>query len=333
MRLSTILFLFSACLLCATPATSQPPKTVLVPPTLTARMEADEHEHSFTVRFLLRNNTDRDVEVEYGRGRSGLEVVPRFHLMDRSYRVINPPTYLGPARRSMRPDLLRIPARKEVLYGTFTMGYPRLRQGQEAEVEFEGVIRFRELELTLRTEPLRLKIPGPMDPGKPIISGRDQQQAGGSPGQWVQSENDDLAIRLSVKTPRIAATDNISLIAQIRNNTAGPLTILRPFGDPYDAASVFIKIWGKDGRIAYVGPEFDYVLDGTSFVTIGPGEIVTDTLELSNDHFAGIDQAGTYTLRYDYRYDGVWDETVAKEGVKNIWRGSICSREVKIRKE
>ena len=107
---------------------------------------------------------------------------------------------------------------------------------------------------------------------------------------------------------------------------------MRPFGE-LEAEGYYLKIWGKDGRVEYTGPELDYDLDASAFVTLGAGETVTDTLELSHDNFAGIDQAGSYTLRFDYRYDGTWDETVAREGVKDIWRGWMCSREVTIVKE
>ena len=331
MRLSTILALCSACLLCVATASSQPPDADAVSPTLTARMEADGHGHSFTVRFFLKNNTDRDVDVEYGKGRSGLEVVPRFYLKDRSYRVINPPTYLGPSNRALRPDLMRIPAGKEVLYGTFTMGYPPLLPRELREIEFEGVINFPKPNLTLRTEPVRLTLPAPMRSGK-AITGDDPSQVAGSPGQWVTSDDGDLSIRLSVKSPRIAAKENISLIVQIRNNETHPVTVLRPFGD-HEAQGFYLKIWGKNGRIKYAGPEFDYDLDARDFITLGPGEIVTDTLEVSSDFFAGVDQAGTYTLRFDYRYDGGWDKKVGLKGAKYIWRGWICTREVSVERE
>ena len=107
---------------------------------------------------------------------------------------------------------------------------------------------------------------------------------------------------------------------------------MRPFGE-LEAEGYYLKIWGKDGRIKYTGPELDYDLDAKAFVTLGAGETVTATLEVTTDFFAGLDQAGTYTLRFDYRYDGTWDETVAREGVKNIWRGWMCSREVSLERE
>jgi hypothetical protein len=75
MKLTTLV-LSGACMLWTTRGTSQPPKPDAVTPTVTAHIEVDEHKHSLTVRFFLKNNTDRDAEVEYGRGRSGLEVVP-----------------------------------------------------------------------------------------------------------------------------------------------------------------------------------------------------------------------------------------------------------------
>ena len=167
---------------------------------------------------------------------------------------------------------------------------------------------------------------------EPIRKGDGQPRTASSPGQWVTSDNGDLSIRLSVKSPRIAAKENISLVAQIRNNGTSPVTVLRPFGE-LEAEGFYLKIWGKDGRIKYTGPQLDYDLDAKAFVTLGAGEIVTDTLEVSADNFAGIDQAGLYTLRFDYRYDGTWDETVAREGVKDIWRGWMCSREVQKRKD
>lgn len=73
--------------------------------------------------------------------------------------------------------------------------------------------------------------------------------------------------------------------------------------------------------------------DASEFVTLGANEIVTDTLELPVRHFAGTDEAGTYTLRYDYAYFGTWDKKVASAGVKGIWHGAMCSREIQLQKK
>ena len=163
MRVPTVvLFLGSACLLSANLASGQPSEGVPAKSSLAARMVVDEHEHCFTVRFFLKNDSDRDVEVTYGRGGSGLEVVPVFRLGGSGDVYITPPTYLRPASRALRPDVMPIPAGKEILYGTFTMGYPPVER--EREEKLSAVIHFKELKATLRTEPQRLKIPAPKQP-------------------------------------------------------------------------------------------------------------------------------------------------------------------------
>jgi len=97
---------------------------------LRARLEVVTHEHCFVVTFRLRNVTDEERRVETGRGGQGLTNVPR--LMVRAavrgsvFLRVTPATWLGPSRRSMGPDYVRIPAGKEVVYGRFTLGYERL---------------------------------------------------------------------------------------------------------------------------------------------------------------------------------------------------------------
>ena len=80
------------------------------------------------------------------------------------------------------------------------------------------------------------------------------------PGEWVTSDDGDLSLRLRVKSALLATQDSIFVIAAIRNNTARPVTILRPFGDHYLAEAGQIKIWGEQGRIEYIGPVPDYDL-------------------------------------------------------------------------
>ncbi|MCY2967133.1 MAG: hypothetical protein NT069_26430, partial [Planctomycetota bacterium] len=157
-------------------------------------------------------------------------------------------------------------------------------------------------------------------------------QAPDSPGEWVDSDNGDLSLRLRVKSGRLATQDSIVVIAAIRNNRQGPVTILRPFGDQYEARASGLKIWSEQGRVKYTGPTWDYDLNKTAFITLVAEEIVTDTLELPVRDFLETGKAGRYTLRYDYAYRGTWDKKVADEGVKGIWHGTICSREVPLKK-
>lgn len=129
---------------------------------LTARMEVTNHEQGFAVRFFIKNDGDQDTEVVYGRGGMGMSVVPQFQLGD---LTITPATYLRPGRRAMNPDKKAIPAGKEILYGTFMMGYPlELEQGLRPDKtpmgqKITGSIRFAQSKITLKTEPQWLKRP------------------------------------------------------------------------------------------------------------------------------------------------------------------------------
>src|SRR5262245_20735381 len=49
-----------------------------------------------------------------------------------------------------------VPAGKEILYGTFTMGYPPTEKARTEKLI--AVIQFKELKATLRTEPQELNI-------------------------------------------------------------------------------------------------------------------------------------------------------------------------------
>ena len=102
-------------------ATGQPPE-----PPITGRIEIVPHEFCFTVRFYLENHGSQDVRIEYGQGHEGLTNVPNFYLtLDNSASMtISPPVYRWPQFRHMRPDIKIVPAKKETLYGEFTMGWP-----------------------------------------------------------------------------------------------------------------------------------------------------------------------------------------------------------------
>ncbi|MCE9554689.1 MAG: hypothetical protein K8T91_15135 [Planctomycetes bacterium] len=127
---------------------------------LSGRIELDAHEHCFIARFFLKNNGKTDTEVLCG-GMNGMSVVPRFKL---DLMTITPPTYLLPPRRREDPKTIKLPAGKEVLYGTFTMGYPppfRATHDREREESISAYITFSERRETVRTESQRLKIPAP----------------------------------------------------------------------------------------------------------------------------------------------------------------------------
>lgn len=177
-------------------------------------------------------------------------------------------------------------------------------------------------------------VAGPTSP-TPI---RVEESAPGSlPGavQWVDSDDGLVALRLLVPSRKLAADSPIQVTAQLRNTGQSPITVLRPFGDSYVAKAVGMKIWDDQSRIRYTGPNVTYVIGANAFAVVGPGETIEDQLELTIDNFAGIEAPGTYTLRYDYSYDGQWDATAARgnSGIRDAWRGTISSREVQLLRE
>jgi len=96
-----------------------------------------------------------------------------------------------------------------------------------------------------------------------------------------------------------------------------------------------MKIWDGKRKILYSGTTPGYELGAGAFAVLGPGEAVEDKLELTADNFTGIERPGRYTLRYDYSHDGGWDDAAAagNSGIRNVWRGTIISREVQVVRE
>lgn len=140
-------------------ATVAPPSAVAsqdpaTPPSeLRARLEVDTHRESFTVRLFLANTGNSEQQLVHGHGHGGLGVVPQFRF---GRYTIDPPRYLVPPSRAMRPDFTVVGAGKEVLYGSWTLGYPPAGDGPR---ELTATIGFREAKLTLTTPPVMLAAP------------------------------------------------------------------------------------------------------------------------------------------------------------------------------
>jgi hypothetical protein len=122
---------------------------------LTARITVETQKQGFTVKLYLKNPGDKEVEVVYGRGNAGMTVLPRLDVGD---YFITPAVYTRPPSRAMRPNKKIVPAGQELLYGTFTVGYPPAEREQVREVR--AFISFRELSLSLETPPVKITIPG-----------------------------------------------------------------------------------------------------------------------------------------------------------------------------
>ncbi len=159
----TTLCLGCVCLLSAHQTSGQNPATDTEEPDLAFRIVVDHHEHCFTLRFFVKNNGESEAKVIYGRGDSGLENVPHFRFAG---LYISPPTYLRPSRRALRPNVRTIQAGAEILYGTFTLGYPQIsrRIRRDGDDELSAFIRFPDTKKTLYAPVQKLKLPNEKKP-------------------------------------------------------------------------------------------------------------------------------------------------------------------------
>lgn len=125
---------------------------------VSARIEVEGTEKCFTVRFYIKNDEEKDIEVIVGRGRTGRKVIT-LHYEQGGYALeITPPVFKQPGSRSMRPDLVKLPAHEEVLYDTYRLGFPDDDKGMKApgKATMRGEIVFdipnERAQLTLRTK-------------------------------------------------------------------------------------------------------------------------------------------------------------------------------------
>jgi hypothetical protein len=148
---------------------------------------------------------------------------------------------------------------------------------------------------------------------------------------WVEADDGLLALRLSLASQTVKGGP-IKITAQLRNAGAAPIAVLRPFGNRYFAEAAGMKVWNQQRRIRYSGETPGYELGASAFAVIPPDGTIEDQLDLTANNFAGIEKPGTYFLRYDYSYDGQWDSAAARHesGIRDVWRGTISSREIRI---
>lgn len=78
------------------------------------------HEESFTMKFFIRNEAKTSIKLIRGHGSGGIANVPGLHWAG---YYITSPTYLRNFAH-VHPEYVEVPAGQEVLYGSFTMGYP-----------------------------------------------------------------------------------------------------------------------------------------------------------------------------------------------------------------
>ncbi len=137
--------------------------------------------------------------------------------------------------------------------------------------------------------------------------------------EWKDSQDGKVSICFAVDRTTFTTKETVKLRCAIKNLGDKPLTILRPFGDPFYAFSEGLAILGPDGAIPYRGPMKNYMLGTSSFIELRAHTVVDETVELPADAFPGLSKVGLYTIGYRFRSGGYPKEPPPA----NFWQGQI----------
>ncbi|MCX6899501.1 MAG: hypothetical protein NT105_12460 [Verrucomicrobia bacterium] len=106
------------------------------------RMELETHDDYFKARVFLTNKTDHDITIATGRGGQRRSVTPFFSY---NYQSLQASKWVGPGRRSNRPDPLTLKPGVEILYDTYIIPpiwrslYPDEGKSFEGFIHFQGL--------------------------------------------------------------------------------------------------------------------------------------------------------------------------------------------------
>lgn len=161
---------------------------------------------------------------------------------------------------------------------------------------------------------------------KPVILTIEEDLEG-----WVKSDDGVLALRLTGGAGK--PEEPIQIIVSLRNRSDRPVNVLRPCGDDYQARSVFVDLQGPKGKLKYTGDIPDYTLGKQAFVTLAPGDTISDPLAITVDNRQGSDAAGEYRITFTYEAtpsNRTWAEK--QYGLADLWTGRIRSLPITVRK-
>ncbi len=110
---------------------------------IAGRMELETHDDYFRVRVFLTNKTDHDITITTGRGGQRRSVTPFFSY---NYQSLQASKWVGPGRRSNRPDPLILKPGVEILYDTYIIPPIWRSPYSDEEKTFEGFLHFQGLD-------------------------------------------------------------------------------------------------------------------------------------------------------------------------------------------
>lgn len=151
------------------------------------------------------------------------------------------------------------------------------------------------------------------------------------PSVWADSEDGVLSLRLGAPDTTVECEDPITVVVELRNNSGETTTVFRLLGD-LNAVSSWFGLTGPKGELRYTGPIPSYPIGKNCFVELHPCESICEWYDLFVDNFAGSDQDGQYTIRYEYAGGKRYRDTADRIGLKRTWTGEIRSSPVTVTK-
>ncbi len=143
---------------------------------------------------------------------------------------------------------------------------------------------------------------------------------------WSNSPDGKISICFAVEKTTFGTKETISVRCAVRNNTKDPITILRPFGDPFYAHSSGLTILGPDGAISYRGAMKAYQLGLQAFMELPAQTVREESLTLPAEIFPGLGKAGLYKIGYRFM-SGNYPKEPAPA---NFWPGHVQASSVSI---
>ena len=152
-------------------------------------------------------------------------------------------------------------------------------------------------------------------------------------GDWTDSEDGKLSLRLGTPEPVFDRNAPITVLAELRNNSNEPLSVLRPFADQNQVKVNELTLSGPQGKLPFTGGVPSYPVSWECFTEIGPGESIVEWIELDVNEFAGSNATGQFSVQYDYAPNEEHRDAAYRVGQDNLWTGNISSGVAKVEKQ
>jgi hypothetical protein len=153
----------------------------------------------------------------------------------------------------------------------------------------------------------------------------DKEAAIGPADGWKKSADGILAAHFSVVPTQAKRDQPIEVTVRVRNVSAKPITIIRPF--PWGPEYPTFRIRDSKGFLGFHGmppPSMDgsWWRVGGALAQIAPGAEFRDSAKLDWSNYPDLRSPGTYRFVFDYSYRKTWDGLEERAKVK-LWKGKF----------